>query len=213
MNEITSITPQVKDKRRCNIYIDGRFCCGLTLEATVKNRLKAGVVVSPERLSEIQLESEKNTAMDKALYFISATRKTQEQVRKHLREKGYLPAVIEYVLEKLNGYDFLNDAEYAKDYVGQTASKKGARLIKMQLKAKGLEEEDIDGAMATIETGTQEDAAKSILQKYMRNKTADRESLAKAFKYLLSKGFEYEIARSALTAWTMSKQRGQVCNE
>lgn len=201
MNEITSITPQVKDKRRCNIYIDGRFCCGLTLEATVKNRLKAGVVVSPERLSEIQLESEKNTAMDKALYFISATRKTQEQVRKHLREKGYLPAVIEYVLEKLNGYDFLNDAEYAKDYVGQTASKKGARLIKMQLKAKGLEEEDIDGAMATIETGTQEDAAKSILQKYMRNKTADRESLAKAFKYLLSKGFEYEIARSALTAF------------
>lgn len=201
MNEITSITPQVKDKRRCNIYIDGRFCCGLTLEATVKNRLKAGMVVSPERLSEIQLESEKNTAMDKALYFISATRKTQEQVRKHLREKGYLPAVIEYVLEKLNGYDFLNDAEYAKDYVGQTASKKGARLIKMQLKAKGLEEEDIDGAMATIETGTQEDAAKSILQKYMRNKTADRESLAKAFKYLLSKGFEYEIARSALTAF------------
>ncbi len=201
MNEITSITPQVKDKRRCNIYIDGRFCCGLTLEATVKNRLKAGMVVSPERLSEIQLESEKNTAMDKALYFISATRKTQEQVRKHLREKGYLPAVIEYVLEKLNGYDFLNDAQYAKDYVGQTASKKGARLIKMQLKAKGLEEEDIDGAMATIETGTQEDAAKSILQKYMRNKTADRESLAKAFKYLLSKGFEYEIARSALTAF------------
>lgn len=201
MNEITSITPQVKDKRRCNIYIDGRFCCGLTLEATVKNRLKAGMVVSPERLSEIQLESEKNTAMDKALYFISATRKTQEQVRKHLREKGYLPAVIEYVLEKLNGYDFLNDAEYAKDYVGQTASKKGARLIKMQLKAKGLEEEDIDGAMATIETGTQEDAAKSILQKYMRNKTADRESLAKAFKYLLSKGFEYEIARIALTAF------------
>lgn len=201
MNEITSITPQVKDKRRCNIYIDGRFCCGLTLEATVKNRLKVGMVVSPERLSEIQLESEKNTAMDKALYFISATRKTQEQVRKHLREKGYLPAVIEYVLEKLNGYDFLNDAEYAKDYVGQTASKKGARLIKMQLKAKGLEEEDIDGAMATIETGTQEDAAKSILQKYMRNKTADRESLAKAFKYLLSKGFEYEIARSALTAF------------
>lgn len=201
MNEITSITPQVKDKRRCNIYIDGRFCCGLTLEATVKNRLKAGMVVSPERLSEIQLESEKNTAMDKALYFISAARKTQEQVRKHLREKGYLPAVIEYVLEKLNGYDFLNDAEYAKDYVGQTASKKGARLIKMQLKAKGLEEEDIDGAMATIETGTQEDAAKSILQKYMRNKTADREGLAKAFKYLLSKGFEYEIARSALTAF------------
>ena len=200
MNEITSITPQVKDKRRCNIYIDGRFCCGLTLEATVKNRLKVGVVIAPERLSEIQLESEKNTAMDKALYFISATRKTQEQVRKHLREKGYLPAVVEYVLDKLNGYDFLNDAEYAKDYVGQAASKKGVRLIKMQLKAKGLAEGDIDGALATLETQTQEDAAKAILEKYMRHKTVDRENLAKAFKYLLSKGFEYDVARTALSS-------------
>lgn len=200
MNEITSITPQVKDKRRCNIYIDGRFCCGLTLEATVKNRLKVGVVIAPERLSEIQLESEKNTAMDKALHFISATRKTQEQVRKHLREKGYLPAVVEYVLDKLNGYDFLNDAEYAKDYVGQAASKKGVRLIKMQLKAKGLAEGDIDGALATLETQTQEDAAKAILEKYMRHKTVDRENLAKAFKYLLSKGFEYDVARTALSS-------------
>ena len=28
LNEITAITPQVKDKTRCNIYVDGRFCCG-----------------------------------------------------------------------------------------------------------------------------------------------------------------------------------------
>ena len=201
MNEITSITPQIKDKRRCNIYIDGRFCCGLTLEATVKNRLKVGTVVSPNRLAEIQLESEKNTAMDKALHFISATRKTQEQVRKYLQEKGYLSAVVDYVLEKLNGYDFLNDAEYAKDYVGQAAHKKGVRLIKMQLKAKGLAQDDIDGAITAIQPNAQEDAAKSILQKYMRNKTADRETLAKAFKYLLSKGFEYDVARGALTAF------------
>lgn len=201
MNEITSITPQVKDKRRCNIYIDGRFCCGLTLEATVKNRLKVGVVITPKQLAEIQLDSEKNTAMDKALHFISATRKTQEQVRKHLQDKGYLPAVIAYVLDKLNGYDFLNDAEYAKDYVGQTANRKGVRLIKMQLKAKGLAEDDIVGALATLEIGAQEDAAKTILAKYMRSKTADRETLAKAFKYLLSKGFEYDVARSALSAF------------
>ena len=70
MNEITAITPQIKDKRRCNIYVDGRFYCGLTLEATIKNRLKVGQVISPEKLSEIQLESEKNTAFDKALTHI-----------------------------------------------------------------------------------------------------------------------------------------------
>ena len=79
MNEITAITPQVKDKRRCNIYLDGRFCCGLTLEAAVENRLKVGQTVTEEQLAEIQLESEKSTAFDKALNHISATRKTEKE--------------------------------------------------------------------------------------------------------------------------------------
>ena len=114
MNEITAITPQIKDKRRCNVYIDGRFCCGLTLEATVKNRLKVGQIVSAEQLAEIQLESEKNTAFDKALTHISATQKTEKQVRDFLSGKGYLSAVIDYVVEKMRSYNFLDDEAYAK---------------------------------------------------------------------------------------------------
>ncbi len=201
MNEITAITPQMKDKKRCNVYIDGRFCCGLTLEAAVKYRLKAGEIVSPERLEEIQLESEKNTALDKALTHISASKKTEKQVRDFLKGKGYLPAVCDYVLEKMRGYGFIDDKEYAQDYVGFAASKKGGRLIKMELKAKGLAEEDIDEALASIDTDEQEGAAVRILEKYMRGKTPDRETLAKAYRHLLSKGFDYETAKAALRAF------------
>ena len=201
MNEITAITPQIKDKRRCNVYIDGRFCCGLTLEAAVKYRLKAGQIVSPERLEEIQLESEKNTALDKALTHISASKKTEKQVRDFLKGKGYLPAVCDYVLEKMRGYGFIDDKDYARDYVGFAASKKGGRLIKMELRAKGLLEEDIDEALTSIDQGEQESAAGRILEKYMRGKTPDRETLAKAYRHLMSKGFDYETARAALTAF------------
>ncbi len=201
MNEITAITPQIKDKKRCNIFIDGRFCCGLTLETTVKNRLKVGQTVSVEQLSQMQLESEKNTALDKALTHVSATRKTEKQLRDFLAKKGYLPTVIEYVLEKMRGYNFVNDGEYAEAYVDFSAAKKGTRLIKMELKSKGVEEEDIDAALSGVTEETQVQAALVILQKYMRFKTADRETLAKAFKYLLGKGFDYEVAKSALSAF------------
>ena len=198
MNEITAITPQVKDKRRCNIYVDGRFYCGLTLETTVKHRLKVGQVVSPAFLSEIQLESEKNTALDKALTHVSATRKTEKQVRDFLSGKGYLPAVTDYVVEKMRGYNFLNDGEYAEAYIESAGKKKGARLIKMELKSKGVSDEEIDEALSELEDGAQTDAAKAVLQKYMRGKTTDRETLQKAYRHLMSKGFEYEIAKSAL---------------
>ena len=201
MNEITQITPQIKDKRRCNIYVDGRFYCGLTLEATVKNRLKVGQIVSPEILSEIQLESEKNMALDKALTHISATQKTEKQVREFLQKKGYLSAVIEYVIEKLQSYNFLNDGEYAESYVESAAKRKGGRLIRMELRGKGVSDEEIDAALETLDENREIQTAKEILQKYMRGKIGDRETLQKAFRYLMGKVFDYEVAKGALSAY------------
>lgn len=201
MNEITEITPQVKDKRRCNIYVDGRFYCGLTLEATVKNRLKVGQIIDPERLSEIQLESERNTAFDKALTHMSATQKTEKQMRDFLRKKGYLSAVVEYVIEKLHSYNFLNDGEYAESYVESAAKRKGGRLIRMELRKKGVSDEKIDNALGGLDEEREIQTAREILQKYMRGKTSDTETLQKAFRYLMGKGFDYEIIKSALKAY------------
>ncbi len=201
MGEITAITPQAKDKTRCNVYIDGRFCCGLTMETVVKNRLKPGQSVSPERLEEMQLESEKNTAFDKALTHLSATRKTEKEIRTYLEGKGYLPAVIDYALEKLKGYDFVNDGDYAHAYVEFSAKKKGGRLIRMELRKKGVDDASIEGALEDLDEQTETDTAREILQKYMRGKTADKPALQKAFRYLLGKGFDADVIRSVLRAF------------
>ena len=201
MNEITAITPQIKDKRRCNIYVDGRFCCGLTLEATVKNRLKVGQIISPERLAEIQLESEKNTAFDKALTHISATQKTEKQMRDFLQGKGYLPTVIDYVVEKLRSYNFLNDGQYAEAYVESISKRKGSKLIRMELRGKGVSEAEIDAALDTLPVEREEETAKALLEKYMRGKVCDKNTLQKACRYLLGKGYDYDVVKSALSAF------------
>ena len=199
--EITAITPQAKDKTRCSIYVDGRFYCGLTMETAVKNRLKVGQSVSAEYLSEIQLESEKRTALDKALTHLTATQKTEREIRDFLTKKGYLPAIAEYVLEKLRGYNFVNDGEYAKAYVTAKSSKKGERLIRMELRAKGIADADAADALAEIDEETQISSAKAVLEKYMRGKTADAPTLQKAYRHLLSKGYSFDVARSALSSF------------
>ena len=199
MNEITAITPQIKDKRRCNIFVDGRFCCGLTLETTVKNRLKVGQIITPERLAEIQLDSEKNTAFDKALTHISATQKTEKQVREFLQSKGYLPAVVDYAVEKLRSYNFLNDGQYAEAYVESISKRKGSKLIRMELRSKGVSEMEIDAALDALPVEQEIETAKGILEKYMRGKVCDKTTLQKACRYLLGKGYDYEVVKSALT--------------
>ena len=144
--EITAITPQKHDPKRCNIEVDGRFFCGMQLLTVMEHRLKVGTAVTEESLSALQLAGEKQTALDKALTHISASMKTEREIRDYLRRKGYLQDVSDYVVEKMKGYGYLDDAAYARAYVESAGKRKGGRLIRMELRKKGVSDEAIDGA-------------------------------------------------------------------
>lgn len=199
MAQITAITPQIKDKTRCNIEVDGRFYCGMKLETVIGHRLKVGDAVTAETLSQMQLESEKRTALDKALTHIAASMKTEKEIADFLQKKGYLQDVRDYVIAKMKEYGFLDDGEYAKAYTENAEKRKGRRLIAAELRRKGISEEDIENALQTI-TGEKE-SAKIVLDKYMRGKTPDRKTLAKAYVYLTGKGYDYDAARAALVSY------------
>lgn len=196
MAKITSMRPQAKDKTRCNLYLDGVFYCGLTLESVVKFRLKEGMEIEREVLDAIQLESEKQTAFDKALDHLSHSMKTEASLRAYLKKKGYVEAVIDSVMEKLSSYGFVDDQEYAKRYASSASKGKGKKLIALELRQKGVGEEEIGEALSSL-TGETE-TAKALLEKYMRGKERNRETLSKAFQYLLRRGFDYETAKEAL---------------
>ena len=198
MGEITALSVQSKDKTRCNVYIDGRFSCGLSIAAAMTHRLKVGMQVDDGYLAEIQMDSDKDVALSKALSFVTATQKTKKQVRDYLAKKGYLPAVVNYVLDKMTDYKFLDDSAYASSYCQSAAKRKGKKLIRLELLSKGVEEEDMDGALEEVDEETQKETATVLVQKYMRGKLVDKETTQKAFRYLLSKGFDYEVAKAAL---------------
>ena len=196
MSEITAITPQKKDKLRCNIEVDGRFYCGMKLETVMQHRLKVGASVTPDFLAQIQLESEKGTALDKALTHISASMKTEREVRAYLARKGYLADVSEYVIGRMKELAFLDDALYARMYVESAGKRKGERIIEMELRRKGVAQEDISAALETLTN--KEETAKTVLNKYLRGKELDKNTFRKAYAHLISKGFDYDTARAAL---------------
>lgn len=194
--EITAITPQKRDAARCNIEVDGRFFCGMQLLTVMEHRLKVGSVVTEEELSALQLAGEKQTALDKALSHISVSMKTERDVRDFLRRKGYLQEVSDYVVEKMKGYGFLDDEAYARAYAQSAGEKKGSRLIRMELRQKGIADDAIDAALS--EGRDESSAARAVLRRYLRGKTPDEKTLRKAYAHLLSKGFDYDTSRSAL---------------
>ncbi len=197
MAEITAITPQQKDKTRCNIEIDGKFCCGMKLDTVLANGLKAGMSVDTEYLSRLQLESEKLTALDKALRHISVTMKTEREIAAFLKKKGYLEDVVAYVLDKMKDYGFVDDEAFAASYVEGASKRKGSRLIRLELRQKGVSAETVDSALSALEDETE--SAKRCLLKYLRGKNLDDgAAVQKASRNLLSKGFDYDTAKEAI---------------
>ncbi len=195
MKKITDIKPQVKSPTRCNIYLDNCFYCGLELETIMRNRLKIGEEITPERLDEIQAESESLRALDKAMNFVSRSQKTKKQVSDYLEKKGYTACTLAAVLDKMSAYKFVNDKFYAEEYFRQSSKNKGKRLIAAELKRKGVSDEDMSEVLENA--GDETESAIRVAEKHLRSKDKTRENALKCYKYLLSKGFDYDTAKSA----------------
>lgn len=196
MKTVTDIKPQVKKPTRCNVYLDNVFYCGLELETVMKYRLKIGMQIEPSELDEIQCDSERIKAMDKALSFVSVSKKTKKQVKDHLFKKGYTQKTIDSVIEKMEDYRFIADDDYAEEYARSFSKSKGKLLIAKELKQKGVCDKDINSALDGIEDETE--SAVKIAEKYLKNKEKDKKNILKCYKYLLSKGFSFDTAKSAV---------------
>ncbi len=194
MSTITSIEPQVKDKTRCSIFIDGRFYCGIKLEVAVKYRLKAGMVIDKAQLDIIQLETEKAQAVDKALTHISASPKTRKQIRDFLIKKGYVDAVIDYVFERLDYYGYADDRQYCKMYV-ESVSGKSKRAIEVELLKRGIDRDVIEEELADL--SDDEEEVLTLLKKYLKGKELSKENVYKGCRYLISKGYDYDTVKAA----------------
>ena len=195
MSQITSIEQQKKDKTRCSVYVDGAFYCGLKIEIAIKHRLKSGMEIEKSQLDKIQLDNEKIQATEKAMNHLSATLKTKKQMNDFLAGKGYTQAVIDYVIQKLEGYGYIDDYAYCRAYVG-SVSGKGKAALRAALIRRGAVREAIDAALD--ETDEDEDEALAVARKYLRGKDITRETLNKALRHLISRGYGYDVAKSAI---------------
>ena len=196
MKKITDIREQLKNKKRVSVYLDGEFYCGLDLISALKYRLKVGEFIDESRLVKIQYEAELQACFDRALNFISSSVKTQKQIQDKLKKLGYLDEIIENVIEKLKSYGYIDDSDYAKRFTNTYKSTKGKRLIKLELMKKGVK--DIDAQTALNEIESQQDACDTLADKYLKNKEKDKKNILKCYKYLLSKGFDYDEAKQAV---------------
>lgn len=192
--EITKIEIQKNNDERANLYLDERFFSGISLELVVKEHLKVGMEIDESKLSELILEDEKGKALAKSVKYIGSNLKTEKQLRDYLKKKDYNPTTIDYVIDKLKEYDYLNDENFAKAYILTYSKKYGKLKLKSQLKMKGIKDSIIDSLLEDV----QSDSIDLVAKKYMKNKEFTYENLQKLMRFLYSRGYEFDDINSCV---------------
>ena len=197
MPEITQIQVQIKNKKRCNLFIDGEFYVALLTETAVKYGLKKGLNIEIDELNNIANESAQSEALIKAVGYVSKAIKTKRQVKEYLLKKGYTEEIAWSCIDKLKEYNYIDDKEYSKRFIESTAKNQGKRLIAYKLMQKGVRKEDIESAYAQTDIDESQNV-RILAEKYLKNKQIDEQTLAKAYRYLIGKGFSYDQVSFAL---------------
>lgn len=193
MGKITDMK-ECRNKARVNIYIDGEFCVAVDKFVAYKSFLKIGKEISEEKLKEIAFEEARESALKKGIAYVSKYRVTEKKARDYLKGKDYPAEIVEETMAKLQKYSFISDQQYAVDFMASKQNRKGGKMIKMQLREKGVSSEIIESL--EVDSEKEKETAKKLGLKYMKNKENTRENFGKLFGNLASKGFDFDVVKA-----------------
>lgn len=197
--QVTDITEQKKLTGRLNLFIDGAYYCSIAARLVEERRVYIGMQVSEEELNRIIFESDRQKAFDYACAYVGKHPSTAKAVKEKLYDKGYGKAVVEHVLFKLKDYGFVDDRSFALEYFEAKKSTCGTKKIAMKLREKGVSEEDIAAIYEQEDKGEMLKAALRVTMRHKGDKIADEKYLAKLHRFLMSRGYDYDIISKCIS--------------
>ncbi|MGL6202235.1 MAG: regulatory protein RecX [Lachnospiraceae bacterium] len=193
---ITSIEPWKKNKFK--IYIDGQFAFFLTKEELSRYCLQEEHTISKELRDELEQLVSKRAIM-RAMQLLEIMNRTEAEMRIKLKKSFYPDIAIEAAVAYVKSYRYINDGDYARNYIQGRLGSKSKREIYEKLVIKGIAKSVIEDAMEEYDQESEQEAIRSILKKrHFHAESATVEEKRKLYGYLARKGFHYEDIRQVL---------------
>jgi len=198
MRKITAIELQRKSPDRVNIHLDGEFAFGLA--RIVAAWLKVGQELSEEKIEQLLAEEAKERAFQQAILFLSYRARSESEIRRNLRKHEIPEAVIEETLERLRQGGLANDKEFASAWVENryTFRPRSRRMMALELRQKGLDEEAIRSAMENVDD--EASAYEAAQRRAARFKGMEWNDFRKKLsEFLARRGFSYSVITPVVT--------------
>ncbi len=189
-------------KTKYKVYVDEQFAFVLYKGELSRYHLGVGDEITEAVYEEIREKVVFKRAKLRALHLLNEMGRTESQLRMKLKQGGYPDDIIDQTLDYVKSFGYVNDLEYARNFVDSRKDRKSRREIYMLLCRKGLPEREIEQA---LEECYGQDAPVEAMKKLMKKRhydpdTATYEEKKKFMAYLMRKGFSYDDVRRATDA-------------
>jgi regulatory protein len=189
--------------QRSNIFLDGKFAFSLDNEVIVKEKLKAGLEISTAEIDLLTNSDRFQRCLNAAFRFLSYRPRSEAETRERLEKHGYENEEIERVVAQLKRLGLLNDTAFAEFWKDNRNSFKprGQRMLKMELKRKGVESEVINDVVENVDEAANAYRAATIKARTLP--VADYQVFRKRLgSYLQRRGFSYGVINNTVKkAW------------
>jgi regulatory protein len=122
-----------------------------------------------------------------------------EELKRKLVAKGYDPAEVDKVVEKLRAKRLVSDERFVATFVHHHAKRgQGPIRIKAELRQQGIEDERIEPELASSDIDWRHFAAEVLRRKFGTKRPASLAARAKQMRFLQYRGFTADQIRAAM---------------
>jgi regulatory protein len=179
---VTRIERQ-KGRRRVTIHLDGALAFSIAAELVLQHSLREGHVLDAAMVAALRDADAHQRCVERALRLIARRPRSERELREALRQGRFERTHIEEAIARLRAMRYLDDAAFARFWVENrdTSSPRSGRLLRAELRSRGVEASTAADATAGIED---EDAAYRAAVRRLRRLGG----------FLLRRGFNYAVA-------------------
>ncbi len=204
---ITKLEYQKRNSDRVNLYLDGKFFCGISIDVLTREFLYEGLEIEEDRLQRIVYDEIKGRFFSRVLEYISKSPKTKFQVYRYLKELQFKKKGVWYkedmeiewnnmfdsIVFKLEELKYINDEEYARLFVQSRLRGKprGKSVLLSELVSKGIDRE-IAQMVCDEEVTDEYEVLKNLFEKKFKGRVFDGKD-SKMISFLIRKGFSWDL--------------------
>ena len=138
-----------------------------------------------------------DAAFASALRYLGYRARSAAEVKNYLRRRGATDTVVDATIEKLSGFNFINDETFARNWALSRAQSQGygPRKIEQELRTKGVVDAVIGAVVKEIfDQEGEEKRARNILEKKFTSEILQQpRALRRAVAFLQRRGYSSKV--------------------